>query len=108
MRPRLLGHRYHFVLTRNNNDRKKGNVHSISKEVATAPMDPEFVQFARIDAGLLAWNFVLEDSRRLEIASVTRGFRGWGREVSNNQTRAAAPWLSTLTESAATWLLYRD
>jgi hypothetical protein len=70
------------VLTSKDDDRKEGNVHSISKEVATTPADPEFIQFARIDAGLLAWDFVLEDSRRQEIASVTRGFRGWGREVS--------------------------
>ena len=69
------------VLTNKDDDRKEGNVHSI-KEVATAPVDPEYIQFARIDAGLLAWNFVLEDSRRQEVASVTRGFRGWGREVS--------------------------
>jgi len=82
MRSCLLRHRHHSVLTNNNIDRKEGNVHSISQEVATAPVDPEFIQFARIDAGLLAWNFVLQDSRRQEIASVTRGFRGWGREVS--------------------------
>lgn len=82
MRPLLLRHRHPSVLTRDNNDRKQGNIHSISKEVATALVDPEYIQFARINAGLLAWDFVLEDSRRLEIASVTRGFRGWGREVS--------------------------
>jgi len=61
--------------------RKEGNVHSISEEAATTSVGPEFVQFARVDAGLWAWNFVLEDSRRQEIASVTRGFRGWGREL---------------------------
>jgi hypothetical protein len=33
---------------------------------------------------------VLEDSRRQEIASVTRGFRGWGREVSSDKTRGRA------------------
>lgn len=46
------------------------------------PVEPEFVQFAKIDAGLLAWHFILEDARAQEIASVERGFRGFGREVS--------------------------
>lgn len=40
-----------------------------------------FNQFARIDEGLLAWDFRLRNARGEEIASVIRAFRGFGREV---------------------------
>ena len=63
---------------------KEGNEHSASeKETA----DHHFTQFARIDEGLFSWNFTLRDQRGDEIASVERGFRGWGREVSDSCAR---------------------
>ena len=40
-----------------------------------------FNQFARIDEGLFAWDFRLRNARGEEIASVSRAFRGFGREV---------------------------
>ncbi|PVF97715.1 Scramblase-domain-containing protein [Serendipita vermifera] len=58
--------------------RKEGNEHS-AKEAET--QDHHFTQFARIDEGLFSWNFTLRDRRGQEIASVSRGFRGWGREL---------------------------
>lgn len=59
--------------------RKEGNEHS-AKEIETN--NHHFTQFARIDEGLFSWSFVLRDRHGKEIASVERGFRGWGREVS--------------------------
>jgi hypothetical protein len=59
--------------------RKEGNEHS-AKETETS--DHHFTQFARIDEGLFSWNFTLRDRNGQEIASVERGFRGWGREAS--------------------------
>ena len=40
-----------------------------------------FSQFAKVDAGLLAWSFSLRDAREEEIAFIGREFRGLGREV---------------------------
>ncbi|KAH0830454.1 Scramblase-domain-containing protein [Lanmaoa asiatica] len=47
------------------------------------PTTPEthFDQFARVDEGLWAWNFVLRDAQGEGIASVNRAFRGFGREI---------------------------
>lgn len=58
--------------------RKEGNEHS-ARETETS--DHHFTQFARIDEGLFSWHFTLRDRRGDEIASVERGFRGWGREL---------------------------
>ncbi|KIP08158.1 hypothetical protein PHLGIDRAFT_104733 [Phlebiopsis gigantea 11061_1 CR5-6] len=41
-----------------------------------------FRQFAVVDQGFLAWHFSLRDGRGAEIGSVSRAFRGVGREVS--------------------------
>lgn len=40
-----------------------------------------FRQFARVDAGFLAWNFAIEDGRGEEMAFISRAFRGFGREI---------------------------
>lgn len=58
--------------------RKEGNEHS-AKETETS--DHHFTQFSRIDEGLFSWHFRLNDRYGQEIASVERGFRGWGREL---------------------------
>ncbi|OSX65106.1 hypothetical protein POSPLADRAFT_1031985 [Postia placenta MAD-698-R-SB12] len=53
--------------------------------VATEPQpQPEtelFQQLARVDEGLLAWDFRLRDASGHEFASIRRAFRGFGREV---------------------------
>ncbi|KAI6019746.1 Scramblase-domain-containing protein [Pisolithus orientalis] len=41
----------------------------------------QFNQFARIDEGLLAWNFVLRNSDGDGMATIQRAFRGFGREI---------------------------
>lgn len=44
--------------------------------------DPEsYHQVAKIDEPFLAWDFTLRDARGKELASVSRAFRGFGREV---------------------------
>ncbi|KAG8831378.1 hypothetical protein FRC18_006647 [Serendipita sp. 400] len=58
--------------------KKEGNEHS-AKERETE--DHHFTQFSRVDEGLFSWSFTLRDRRGDEIASVERGFRGWGREL---------------------------
>ncbi|KAF9239583.1 Scramblase-domain-containing protein [Melanogaster broomeanus] len=45
------------------------------------PSEAHFNQFARVDEGLWAWHFVLRDARGEGIASVSRAFRGFGREI---------------------------
>ncbi|KIO13185.1 hypothetical protein M404DRAFT_122509 [Pisolithus tinctorius Marx 270] len=40
----------------------------------------QFNQFARIDEGLLAWNFVVRNSDGDGMATIQRAFRGFGRE----------------------------
>lgn len=53
--------------------------------VATEPQpQPEtelFQQLARVDEGLLAWDFRLRDASGHEFASIRRAFRGFGREL---------------------------
>jgi len=41
----------------------------------------QFVQFAKIDEGFWAWHFTLRGSRGEEMASISRAFRGFGREL---------------------------
>ncbi|KAI0035724.1 Scramblase-domain-containing protein [Vararia minispora EC-137] len=41
----------------------------------------EFVQFAKIDQGFLAWDFFLRDVADDQFALVSKKFRGFGREV---------------------------
>ncbi|KIJ69579.1 hypothetical protein HYDPIDRAFT_179335 [Hydnomerulius pinastri MD-312] len=45
------------------------------------PSEAHFDQFARIDEGLWAWHFVLRNAQMEGIASVSRAFRGFGREI---------------------------
>ncbi|KAI6109949.1 Scramblase-domain-containing protein [Pisolithus sp. B1] len=40
----------------------------------------QFKQFARIDEGLWAWNFVVRDANGDGMATIQRAFRGFGRE----------------------------
>ncbi|KAF8329793.1 Scramblase-domain-containing protein [Cantharellus anzutake] len=43
--------------------------------------DNNFVQFARINAPFLSWEFYLQDADGWNIASISRRFAGWGREI---------------------------
>jgi len=45
------------------------------------PEQDHFAQFAKIDEGFWAWHFTLRDSRGEELASISRAFRGLGREI---------------------------
>ena len=47
------------------------------------PETESYHQIAKIDEPFLAWNFSLRDARGREMASVSRAFRGLGREVRN-------------------------
>jgi len=40
-----------------------------------------FTQFGRIDAPFLSWDFYLRDKEGKNIASISRRFTGWGREI---------------------------
>ncbi|KAI9446430.1 Scramblase-domain-containing protein [Lactarius indigo] len=57
--------------------------HTLSKadEHSLKPQPEHFVQFAKIDEGFWAWHFTLRDSRGKELASISRAFRGFGREI---------------------------
>ncbi|KAI6043140.1 Scramblase-domain-containing protein, partial [Pisolithus marmoratus] len=44
----------------------------------------QFKQFARIDEGLLAWNFLVKNADGEGIATIQRAFRGFGREAIDN------------------------
>ncbi|CCL99341.1 uncharacterized protein FIBRA_01359 [Fibroporia radiculosa] len=59
-----------------------------SRRILTLATDPQpepetelFHQFARVDEGFLAWRFVLRDARGEAMASISRMFRGFGREL---------------------------
>jgi Scramblase len=45
------------------------------------PEPDHFAQFAKIDEGFFAWHFTLRGSRGEELASISRAFRGFGREI---------------------------
>jgi hypothetical protein len=45
------------------------------------PESDRFAQFAKIDEGFWAWHFTLRGSRGEEFASISRAFRGFGREI---------------------------
>ncbi|KAL0947421.1 hypothetical protein HGRIS_013533 [Hohenbuehelia grisea] len=58
--------------------------HRILSTTSEAQPEPEpsvFNQVAKVDEGILAWNFRLNDARSEEIAHVQRAFRGFGREI---------------------------
>ncbi|KAL4065461.1 Scramblase-domain-containing protein [Scleroderma citrinum] len=44
-------------------------------------LEPHFKQFARIDEGLWAWHFVVRDADGDGMATISRAFRGFGREI---------------------------
>ncbi|KAI8998497.1 Scramblase-domain-containing protein [Trametes punicea] len=54
---------------------------SVLNEPQPEPEPELFHQFAKIDAGFLAWHFTLRDARGQPIANVNRAFRGFGREL---------------------------
>ena len=54
---------------------------SLVSDPQPEPEPESFHQFAKIDGHFLAWDFVLRDAHGKEIASVSRAFRGFGREV---------------------------
>ncbi|KAI0281430.1 Scramblase-domain-containing protein [Russula aff. rugulosa BPL654] len=45
------------------------------------PESDRFAQFAKIDEGFWAWHFTLRGSRGEELASISRAWRGFGREM---------------------------
>ena len=54
---------------------------SLADEPQPEPEPEMFTQIARIDGGLLAWEFILRDATGQPIANVHRAWRGFGREV---------------------------
>jgi len=54
---------------------------SNASEPQPAPEPDHFAQFAKIDDGFWAWHFTLRGSRGEELASISRAFRGFGREI---------------------------
>jgi len=65
-----------------------------SKRILSLVSDPQpepetesYRQIAGIDAGFLAWDFTLRDAHGKEMASVSRAFRGFGREVCGETSR---------------------
>ena len=64
------------------------------KRILSLVSDPQpepetdlYHQMAKIDEGFLAWDFTLRDARGKEMASVSRAFRGLGREVCTGVSR---------------------
>jgi hypothetical protein len=54
-------------------------------------LDPEsYRRFARVDEGVLTWNFTVKDGRGEAIARVERTFRGVGEEVRASDFEVAA------------------
>lgn len=56
---------------------------SLASDPQPEPETESFHQTAKIDEPFLAWNFSLRDAGGKEMASVSRAFRGFGREVWN-------------------------
>lgn len=66
--------------------------HTLSK-ASEHPPEPQlehFVQFAKIDEGFWAWHFTLRGSRGEELASISRAFRGFGREIFTDTGKSCA------------------
>ncbi|KAI9510892.1 Scramblase-domain-containing protein [Russula earlei] len=53
----------------------------LQPEPEPEPESAHFAQFAKIDEGFWAWHFTLRGSRGEELASISRAFRGFGREI---------------------------
>ena len=60
---------------------------SLVSDPQPEPETESYNQIARIDEPFLAWDFALRDARSKEIASVSRAFRGFGREVCTRTLR---------------------
>lgn len=54
---------------------------SKASEPQPEPEPDRFTQVAKIDEGFWAWHFTLRGSRHEELASISRAFRGLGREM---------------------------
>lgn len=54
---------------------------SLVSDPQPEPEIESYQQMAKIDEPFLAWDFTLRDARGKEMASVSRAFRGFGREV---------------------------
>jgi len=60
---------------------------SLVSDPQPEPEPESYHQMAKIDEPFLAWDFVLRDARGKELASVSRAFRGFGREVCTDAPR---------------------
>lgn len=60
---------------------KSRRILSLASERQPEPEPDSFTQFARVDEGLLAWHFTLYGAQQQELASISRQFRGFGREL---------------------------
>ena len=54
---------------------------SLVSDPQPEPEPESYHQYAKIDERFLAWDFMLRDAHGKEMASVSRAFRGFGREV---------------------------
>jgi hypothetical protein len=60
---------------------------SLVSDPQPEPETESYHQIARIDEPFLAWDFTLRDGSGKEMASVSRAFRGFGREVCTETLR---------------------
>lgn len=60
---------------------------SLVSDPQPEPETESYQQIAKIDEPFLAWDFTLRDGDGKEIASVSRAFRGLGREVFTEALR---------------------
>jgi len=81
---------------------------SLVSDPQPEPEPESYHQMAKIDEPFLAWDFVLRGAQGKELASVSRAFRGFGREVCREAShlirklicvalhryRYGAPWFS--------------
>ncbi|KAF5330868.1 hypothetical protein D9619_005864 [Psilocybe cf. subviscida] len=72
----------------------------ISDVPAQSKNKSTYYQIAKVDAGLLAWNFKVLDEHAEEIASVGRAFRGFGREIFTDTGRYSVNFESSGVQSA--------
>ena len=56
-------------------------IQSNASDPQPEPEPDHFTQFAKIDAGFWAWHFTLRGAQDEELASISRAFRGFGREI---------------------------
>ena len=68
---------------------------SLVSDPQPEPDTESYNQIAKIDEPFLAWNFTLKDARGKEFASVSRAFRGFGREVCTEKSRPTRKLIRT-------------